>query len=84
MIHWRKYWIVAQSLGRGYSPYRRLDGAVVYAPEKLPREHGAKVLVIFETPGEYCRTMEVPTKLLATWHPPVAEHEHCYCKREHV
>lgn len=84
MIHWRKYWIVAQSLGRGHSPYRRYNGAVVYAPENLPTGPDAVVQVIIEAPGEYARSMQVPTKLLAAWHPPVADHEHCYCKREHV
>lgn len=81
--HWRKYWITAQSLGRGHSPYRRFDGAVVYAPAKLPTGPDAVVHVILEKPGEYATTLDVPTRLLAAWHPPVAEHEHCYCKRGH-
>lgn len=84
MIHWRKYWITAQSLGRGHSPYKRFDGAVVYAPENLPKEPGAVVQVLLETPGEYATSMVVPTGLLAAWHPPVAGHRHCYCKRGEV
>lgn len=78
-IRWRKYWITAPS---GSSRYRSLDGAVVYAPADLPSGPGAVVQVIRETPGQYATTFDVPTVLLARWHPYEPEgHRYCYCQR---
>lgn len=76
-MQWSKYWITAQTLRGEDARFKRFNGAVVYAPAKL--ENGGTVRVILETPGQYATTLDIPKRLLATWHQHVPGHRHCYC-----